>query len=149
MNRISRLATAVVSAGLAMSGMALAAGPAQAQGPSYNGGNCPYGVTCTHWFPGDPPPPGGQVLTWDWNVPHDWYWNSEGIVDVTTNTMYPWNGTGPRPAAPPPVPVGPPPPPLQGPPPGSPFCSPRGALIIIPPICDEIGIDWPPGSLRR
>jgi hypothetical protein len=21
--------------------------------------------------------------------------------------------------------------------------------VIIPPICDEIGVDWPPGSLRR
>jgi hypothetical protein len=40
-----------------------------------------------------------------------------------------------------PAPPAPPPPPM-------PFCSPRGSLIIIPPICDEIGIDWPPGSLR-
>jgi hypothetical protein len=39
-------------------------------------------------------------------------------------------------------------PPLS-PPPGMPFCSPRGSLIIIPPICDEIGYDWPPSSLRR
>ena len=146
MNRVARFATTLAAAA-GVSLTLLAAGPAQAQGPSYNGGNCPGGMTCTHWFPGDPPPPGGQVLTWDWNVPHDWYWNSDGIVDVTTNTIYPWNGTGPRPAAPPPV-VGPPPPP-QGPPPGTPFCSPRGSLIIIPPICDEIGVDWPPGSLRR
>ena len=29
------------------------------------------------------------------------------------------------------------------------LCSPRGALIIIPPICDEIGVDWPPGSLQN
>jgi hypothetical protein len=137
MNRGSRLAaTVAMSAGLTMAGMGLAAGPAQADGPSYQGGNCPYGVTCTHWFPGDPPPPGSQILSWDWNVPHDWYWNSEGIVDVTTNTMYPWQGT-PHPAAPPPefVPA-PPPPPPPGP---RPFCSPRGSLIIIPPICDEIG----------
>lgn len=136
----------VVAGGVGLAG--LVTGTAAAQGPSYQGGNCPPGVTCTHWFPGEPAPPGGQVLSWDWNVPHDWYWNSEGIVDVTTNTIYPWQGV-PHLAPPPPAPVGPPPPPLQGPPPGSPFCSPRGALIIIPPICDEIGIDWPPGSLQR
>ena len=32
---------------------------------------------------------------------------------------------------------------------GHPFCSPAGVLIIIPPICDEIGVDWPPGSLQN
>jgi hypothetical protein len=144
--RISRLATTVVvSAGLAAAG--LGTPTASAQGPSYQGGNCPAGLTCTHWFPGDPTPPGGQVLSWDWAVPHDWYWNSEGIVDVTTNIIYPWQGA-PRQAAPPPV-FGPPPPPPPPLPPGTPFCSPRGALIIIPPICDEIGVDNPPGSVRR
>ena len=147
LNRISRLATAVaLSGGMSLAGLGLAA-TAPAQGPSYQGGNCPPGVTCTHWFPGEPSPPGGQVLSWDWDVPHDWYWNSEGIVDVSTNIIYPWQGA-PHPAAPPPQ-FGPPPPPPAGPPPGTPFCSPRGALIIIPPICDEIGVDWPPGSVRR
>jgi hypothetical protein len=147
LNHISRLVTAVtVTGGMTLAGMGLAA-TAPAQGPSYQGGNCPPGITCTHWFPGDPTPPGGQVLSWDWDVPHDWYWNSEGIVDVSTNIIYPWSGA-PHPVGPPPPPVGPPPPPPAGPPPGSPFCSPRGALIIIPPICDEIGVDWPPGSVR-
>ena len=56
-------------------------------------------------------------------------------------------GAVPPPVAPPP-PVGPAPAPLA-PPPGMPFCSPRGSLFIIPPICDEIGYDWPPGSLKR
>jgi len=42
----------------------------------------------------------------------------------------------------------PPPPPPQLPP-GTPFCSPRGAPIIIPPICDEIGVDLPPGSVKH
>jgi len=61
MNRISRFATTlVVATGLSVGAMALATGPAQAQGPSYEGGNCPPGVTCTHWFPGDPPLPGSQ-----------------------------------------------------------------------------------------
>ncbi len=87
------------------------------------------------------------MLSWDWNVPHDWYWNSDGIVDVTTNIIYPWQGT-PRPADPPPT-FGPPPPPPEPLPPGTPFCSPRGSLIIIPPICDEIGVDLPPGSVRN
>ncbi len=82
LNRISRFATAVVlSGGMSLTAMGLAA-TAPAEGPSYQGGNCPPGVTCTHWFPGEPSPPGGQVLSWDWDVPHDWYWDSEGIVDV-------------------------------------------------------------------
>ena len=38
------------------------------------------------------------------------------------------------------------PPPAQLPP-GTPFGSPRGSLIIIPPICDEIGVDLLPGSV--
>ncbi|WP_237568313.1 hypothetical protein [Mycolicibacterium lacusdiani] len=135
MIRLSRWATAAaVAAGLTMSG--LGAATAFAEGPSYQGGNCPPGQTCTHWCPGASLPPGSQVLSWDWNACHDWYWNSDGIVDVTTNTMYPWSGA-PRPAAPPPVLAPAPPPP---PPPGPrPFCSPRGSLFIIPPICDEIG----------
>jgi hypothetical protein len=109
MNRISRFATSVlVAGGLGLSGLGLAT--ATADGPSYQGGNCPSGLTCTHWCPGDPAIPGSQVLSWDWNVCHDWYWNSEGIVDVTTNTIYPWSGT-PHAAAPPPLFTGTPPPP--------------------------------------
>ncbi|VBA35977.1 hypothetical protein [Mycobacterium attenuatum] len=86
-----RAVAATVAASFAVA--VFASGTAQADGPSYQGGNCPPGMTCTHWFPGDPAPPGSQVLSWDWNVPHDWYWNSEGIVDVTTKTMYPWRGS--------------------------------------------------------
>jgi hypothetical protein len=138
MNRLSRIATTVA---VAAAGMALSAGTSMAEGPSYQGGNCPAGMTCTHWCPGDPAIPGSQVLSWDWNVCHDWYWTSEGIIDVTTNTIYPWSGV-PHPAAlPPPLAPAPPPPPPH------PFCTPRGALIIIPPICDEIGVDLPPGSV--
>ena len=96
MNRITRLATTVVlSGGLGLVGLGLGSVPAQAGpvfGPSYEGGNCPGGITCTHWCPGDPLIPGSQVITWDWNVCHDWYWNSEGIVDVGTNIIYPWHG---------------------------------------------------------
>jgi hypothetical protein len=103
-------------------------------------------MTCTHWCPGDPAIPGSQVLSWDWNVCHDWYWNSKGIVDVDSSTIYPWSGVPHQVAPPAPVAPAPPPEPL---PPGTPFCSPRGALIIIPPICDEIGVDLPPGSVRN
>lgn len=149
MERFTRLVAGVgAGVAVAVAGLAAGAGTATAQGPSYQGGNCPPGMTCTHWCPGDPVPPGSQVLSWNWNACHDWYWNSYGIVDVTTSTMYPWSGD-PHPAAPPPPPPpAPPPAPVQKPP-GTPFCSPRGALIIIPPICDEIGVDWPPGSLRH
>src|SRR5882757_4940051 len=114
MNRISRFATAaLISAGLGLAGLAV---PAAAQadpftGPSYNGGNCPGSYTCTHWCPGDPLIPGSEfgVISWDWNICHDWYWNSEGTVDLATNTVYPWHGA--------PHEAGPPPPPPQGPPP--------------------------------
>ena len=97
MNRITRLATTVVlSGGLGLVGLGLGAGPAQAGpifGPSYEGGNCPGGITCTHWCPGRPSSiPGSSVITWDWNVCHDWYWNSEGVVDVGSNVIYPWHG---------------------------------------------------------
>jgi hypothetical protein len=115
MNRFSRFTTTViVSGGLGLAGLALTAATAHADnpfwGPSYSGGNCPPGVgSCTHWCPGDPPIPGSQVLSWDWNICHDWYWNSEGIVDIDANTVYPWQGV-PHEAAPPPAPpAGPPP----------------------------------------
>jgi hypothetical protein len=126
MNRISRFAmTAVVSGGLSLAGFALAAGTAGAQGPSYQGGNCPPGITCTHWCPGDPLIPGSQVITWDWNVCHDWYWNSEGVVDVASNIIYPWQGVPHQAAPPPPLPAGPPPPPAPRPP----HCPPWNVII--------------------
>jgi len=97
MSRAVRLVSAlIVSGGVGVAGWM--SGTAHAEtGPSYQGGNCPQGLTCTHWCPGDPVPPGSQVVSWDWNVCHDWYWNSYGIVDVTTNMMYPWRGA-PHPA---------------------------------------------------
>ena len=109
---IAGLATAALMSG----GVGLAAGTAQADpawGPSYSGGNCPAGLTCTHWCPGDPAIPGSEfgVISWDWNICHDWYWNSEGTVDVATNTVYPWHGAPHQAAPPPPLPAGPPPPP--------------------------------------
>ena len=126
MNRIARLAsTLVVSGGVGLAG--LAAGTAQADpawGPSYSGGNCPPGVgSCTHWCPGDPAIPGSEfgILSWDPNICHDWYWNSEGIVDINSNTVYPWHGAPHEAAPPPPPPLGSPPPPAPLPPDCPPF----------------------------
>ena len=64
-NRLAKLASAVAASGLALAGLGLAA-TASAQGPSYQGGNCPPGQTCTHWLPGQPPPPGGQATAAGW-----------------------------------------------------------------------------------
>jgi hypothetical protein len=101
--------TAFVSVGLVLGAANSQADPAF--GPSYGGGNCPPGIgTCTHWCPGDPAIPGSQVITWDWNVCHDWYWNSEGTVDIATNIVYPWHGVPHEAPPPPPPPAGPPPP---------------------------------------
>ena len=134
MNRISRFATTIaVSGGIALTGVGLAATHADPVywGPSYSGGNCPAGVgSCTHWCPGDPPIPGSQVLSWDSNICHDWYWNSEGIVDINSNTVYPWQGV-PHEAAPPPPPAGPPPPPAPLPP----DCPPFNIPFLAPSRC--------------
>jgi hypothetical protein len=125
-----KIGIAGLTAVLLMSG-GLGLSPATAQtGPSYNGGNCPGGNTCTTWCPGDPPIPGSEfgVISWDWNVCHDWYWNSNGVVDIATNIVYPWHGTphdnGP---VPPPLPPAPPIPPQPLPadcPPWSPILAP-------------------------
>ena len=72
-----------------------------------------------------------QVITWDAGICHDWYWNSEGVVDIASNTIYPWNGV-PHQAPPPPA-LGPrrPPPPPQPLPPDCPPWSP----ILAPSRC--------------
>ena len=127
MSRISRLAIAVAVSGVA--GLGLAAGISHADpawGPSYQGGNCPGSETCTHWCPGDPLIPGSQVITWDWNVCHDWYWTSVGVIDVNSNIVYPWHGV-PHDNGPPP----PPPPPYTPPPPQPlpPDCPPWSPIL--------------------
>ena len=106
MSRTSQFATAaVVSGGSILAGLGLATGTAQADpfwGPVITVGTSPAAIgTCTHWCPGDPLIPGSQVITWDWNICHDWYWNSEGVVDIASNMIYPWHGV-PRDAGPPP-----------------------------------------------
>jgi hypothetical protein len=136
MNRISRFATMVVLAGgVGLTGLTLTAGAAQADpgwGPSYSGGNCPAGVgSCTHWCPGDPAIPGSQVVSWDWNVCHDWYWNSEGIIDIDSNIVYPWHGAPHDAGAPPPPPVAAAPPPAPLPP----DCPPFNIPFLAPARC--------------
>ena len=103
------------------------------RGPSYSGGNCPAGVgSCTHWCPGDPAIPGSEfgMLSGDANICHDWYWNSEGIVDINSNTVYPWRGA-PHEAGPPPPPQGPPPAPAPWPA----DCPPFNVPFFGPPRC--------------
>ena len=125
MTAISRLAAAIaLSGGLSLAGLATAqADPAF--GPSYSGGNCPPGMTCTHWCPGDALYSWSNMIAWDWNVCHDWYWNSEGVVDVNANWIYPWHGVPHEAPPPPPLPVGPPPPP----PPRPAHCPPWNVII--------------------
>jgi len=87
-------------------------------------------------LPNDPPRPPDQ-LNWDMSVCHTYYYAWDVFTHSPANY---WEGPNLFP-----TPIPPPP----GPPPGTPFCTPRGALIIIPPICDEIGVDWPPGTLSN
>ncbi|GFG55796.1 hypothetical protein [Mycolicibacterium agri] len=138
MNRIARwTVTAVVTGGVGLAGVGLTSATAAADpawGPSYSGGNCPPGVgSCTRWCPGDPPIPGSEfgILTWDQNICHDWYWNSEGIVDIAANTVYPWHGAPHEAGPPPPPPQGPPPPPAPLPP----DCPPINIPFLAPARC--------------
>jgi hypothetical protein len=136
MRRVGQLAATVVVAGAAAA--SLAVGTAQAQGP-----NSP---TPNNWCPGQALP--FSNIKWDMNVCHTWYMVPSGTGNVTMVDLQ-GNKLDSFILADAPPPVFAPPPPPSGPPPGTPFCSPRGALIIIPPICDEIGVDWPPGSVRH
>jgi hypothetical protein len=138
MNRLSRFATTVFAAGaVATAGLALSAGAAQAE---------PFAPDPHSWCPGEALP--FDNIRWDMRVCHTWYYVPFGkgnvrMVDLKGNALDSFIAAdGPPPILTPP----PPPPPL---PPGTPFCSPRGSLIIIPPICDEIGVDLPRGSVQH
>jgi alkanesulfonate monooxygenase SsuD/methylene tetrahydromethanopterin reductase-like flavin-dependent oxidoreductase (luciferase family) len=137
MSRISRFATTVaISGGLALAGLGLAAGTAQAN---------PFAAQPHSWCPRQALP--FNNIQWDMEVCHTWYTVPFGqgnvrMVDLRGNPLDSFI------SADIPAPMLTPPPPPPPPPPGTPFCSPRGALIIIPPICDEIGVDLPPGSLQ-
>jgi len=137
MSRIGRLmTTAAATAAMGLAGLGVSAGMAAAQ---------PGTATVNQWCPGQGLP--FQEIRWDMNVCHNWFMVPFGKGNVSM--VYP-DGTKAdsfisadiappllTPSAPQPLP------------PGTPFCSPRGSLIIIPPICDEIGVDSPPGSVRR
>jgi len=102
MNRLSQIAmTALVAGGLGLSGLGLAAGPAQADpwpGCEKEAGPC-------HWCPGDEAPHTGNHVTdpvvWDWNVCHTYWYVYPGQGNVA-NLI--WDGDDP----PPPPPPGPP-----------------------------------------
>jgi len=138
MNRTSRLATAVaVSGAIAAVGVAMSAATAQAN---------PYQAPTTTWCPGEALP--FQNIEWDMNGCHTWFMTPTGtgnvrMVDLQGSPLDSFI------SADIPAPILTPPPPPAPLPFGTPFCSPRGSLFIIGPICDEIGVDMPPGSVRR
>ncbi|MFG1935261.1 hypothetical protein ACGFK1_32130 [Mycobacterium sp. NPDC048908] len=137
MNRISRLATAVAAGAVTTAALAVGAGTAQAD---------TFSAQPHSWCPGEALP--FNNLQWDMTMCHTWYTVPFGqgnvrMVDLKGNPLDSFISAD----IPAPVFEAPPPPPAL--PPGTPFCSPRGALIIIPPICDEIGVDLPPGSVKH
>lgn len=132
---------AVTAGGLSATALGTAAGNAQAS-------PVPAQVPAqgTTWCPGQALP--FDNIQWDMSTCHTWYMVPFGkgnvrMVDLNGNPLDSFIAADIAP------PILTPPPPPPGKPPGTPFCTPRGALIIIPPICDEIGVDWPPGSLPR
>ncbi len=137
MNRFSRFAGTVASA-VTLAGLALgAAGPAQAD---------TFAADPHTWCPGEALP--FSNIQWDMSMCHTWYTVPFGqgnvrMVDLKGNPLDSFISAD---IAPPVFEKPPPPPPL---PPGPPFCTPRGSLIIIPPICDEIGVDLPHGSVQH
>lgn len=129
-------AAALISGGLGAAAVGTAAGTAHAN---------PVPAQGTSWCPGEALPFGN--IQWDMSVCHTWYIVPPGqgnvlMVDLNGNPLSSFISAD----IPAPMLTPPPPRPL---PPGTPFCSPRGSLIIIPPICDEIGVDLPPGSVSH
>jgi hypothetical protein len=128
MNRTSRFATTVaVSGGLALAGLGLGAGTAQAD---------PGTDMAYNWCPGQALP--FRNLQWDMSVCHTYYIVPVGTGDVRMVDLH-GNPIDSFISADIPAPVFAPPPPPPPPPPGQPFCTPRGGLFIVGPICDEIG----------
>jgi hypothetical protein len=121
---------ALLSGGLAAAVFGVAMGPAHADP------NGSFSAQPHNWCPGQGLPfPGIQ---WDMGVCHTWYEVPFGQGNVRMVSV---QGTPVSSFVsadiPAPVFVAPPPPPQ---PPPHPFCTPRGNLIIVPPICDEIGV---------
>ena len=112
---------------------ALLAGSIAAAGLAPGGAQAdPFSPQPHSWCPGQGLPYHG--IGWDMGVCHTWYIVPMGQGNVrlggTTNDSFVLADV--------PAPVYDPPPPSPQPP--HPFCTPRGGLIIIPPICDEIGV---------
>src|SRR5262249_39063518 len=140
MKRVGRFATTLaISGALAASGLGLGVAAAQPN-------TSPYQAVGTQWCPGQALP--FSEIRWDMSVGHTWYIVGMGtgnvkMVDLQEQPFDSWI------SADIPAPVFDPPPPPAPLPPGTPFCSPRGSLFIIGPICDEIGVDLPPGSVKH
>jgi hypothetical protein len=115
---------ALLAGSVAVSGVGLTTGTAQAD---------PFAAQPHTWCPGQGLPFRG--IEWDMGVCHTWY-----VVPVGQgNVRFAGSTDGSFVSADIPAPIfTPPPPPPPAPP--HPFCTPRGGLIIIPPICDEIGV---------
>jgi hypothetical protein len=127
MNRTVSITASVVAA--AAAALTIGAGAAQAG---------PITAQPTSWCPGQALP--FPMIQWNMGVCHTWYAVPSGqgnvkMVALNGDPIDSWIfADGPAPVLrPAPAPA--------GPPPGRPFCTPRGALIIIPPICDEIGVN--------
>ncbi|RDH79588.1 hypothetical protein DVS77_05040 [Mycolicibacterium moriokaense] len=131
MNPFARVTLTVAAAGaVAAAGLVLDTAAAQAD---------PFPAQPHSWCPGQALP--FSNIQWDMNTCHTWYIVPFGqgnvrMVDLQGNALDSFIADGPVA----PMLTPPPPPP---PPPPHPFCTPRGSLIIIPPICDEIGVDLP------
>jgi hypothetical protein len=118
------IAGALLAGSVAVIGAGLVTGTAQAD---------PSAAQPHSWCPGQGLPFRG--IEWDMGVCHTWY-----VVPVGQgNVRFAGSTDGSFVSADIPAPIfTPPPPPPPAPP--HPFCIPRGGLIIIPPICDEIGV---------
>jgi hypothetical protein len=130
MTRISLVTATAVAAGIV--GVALAGGIAQADDT--------FAAAPHTWCPGEALP--FNNIQWDMKMCHTWYEVPFGQGNVRMNDIH-GNPLDSFISADIPAPEFPMPPPLPTKPPGTPFCTPRGALIIIPPICDEIGVTLP------
>jgi hypothetical protein len=120
------VAGALLAGSLALTGAGLATGVAQAD---------PFSPQAHSWCPGQGLPDRG--VEWNMAVCHTWY-----IVPVGQgNVRIAGTTAGSYMLADVPAPVfNPPPPPPPKPEPPHPFCTPRGGLFIVGPICDEIGV---------
>ncbi len=83
-------AAAMLSGGVALAGMGLATGVAQAQPDNFS---VPH-----QWCPGQPLPMNDVV--WDMNICHTWYWVPVGGMGNVGQFV--WDGTTPPPHGPPP-----------------------------------------------